>query len=483
MSNSLGYHVIKKKQKAAEDKYVRPSGWLPLPEIIEGEQKFAGLIAVYESDNFLNITLTTTGSALIDWGDGNTQTVGTGNYFKTYDFNQIPAETWHERGYRQAIVTVTALTGDITFFAMHNRHPQMGGGSGSGSYNWLDIEMSMPFLTILNIRGTTGSNTTTIAPRVLERFYYKGTNNISGANTTRLFLDCIALQFCDVAIGGSTVNTFGNCYKLIEVNLREMGTRNPIDATQMFINCFNLRTLGDLDFTGFTSMPSVFNSCINLEKIKSIKTPNVLTVQSMFWNCANLRELPDGLNLSTCQNMITFCSGCNSLKKIPSLNVQNVTNANNAFQGCVSLTEVGVLNFSSVTQANLIFAQCRINKSFENVTFGAGLTQFTRLFEDCNSLKEIPAYNCQNVTDFGAGSFPTNIANNAVNCSRVKLLNIGVSLSVQNFFLNRDAIIEIFNNLQTVAGQTINITSNRGATQLTQADRDIAINKGWTIVG
>jgi hypothetical protein len=49
--------------------------------------------------------------------------------------------------------------------------------------------------------------------------------------------------------------------------------------------------------------------------------------------------------------------------------------------------------------------------------------------------------------------------------------------------LGQAELVEIFNNLATVSGQTITISGNWGASLLTAGERAIAINKGWTIAG
>jgi hypothetical protein len=50
--------------------------------------------------------------------------------------------------------------------------------------------------------------------------------------------------------------------------------------------------------------------------------------------------------------------------------------------------------------------------------------------------------------------------------------------------LDRDALVQVFNDLASgVTGQTITITTNPGAASLSAADRQIATDKGWTIVG
>ena len=50
--------------------------------------------------------------------------------------------------------------------------------------------------------------------------------------------------------------------------------------------------------------------------------------------------------------------------------------------------------------------------------------------------------------------------------------------------LNRNALVELFNSLPTVSnGQTIDITGCTGTSSLTNDDKAIATNKGWTITG
>ena len=60
------------------------------------------------------------------------------------------------------------------------------------------------------------------------------------------------------------------------------------------------------------------------------------------------------------------------------------------------------------------------------------------------------------------------------------------TVSFANCQLSRDALVEIFTNLvdrSSTTSANINITGNWGATALSTADRDIALNKNWTITG
>ena len=56
--------------------YVPPSDWLELPSITSGENKFAGVVAVWDvSTNYITVDVTVdSGTWSVDWGDGNSQT-------------------------------------------------------------------------------------------------------------------------------------------------------------------------------------------------------------------------------------------------------------------------------------------------------------------------------------------------------------------------------------------------------------------------
>jgi hypothetical protein len=49
--------------------------------------------------------------------------------------------------------------------------------------------------------------------------------------------------------------------------------------------------------------------------------------------------------------------------------------------------------------------------------------------------------------------------------------------------LGQAALVQVFNDLPTVTGKTIDITGAAGAAALTAGERAIATGKGWTIIG
>jgi len=86
-------------------------------------------------------------------------------------------------------------------------------------------------------------------------------------------------------------------------------------------------------------------------------------------------------------------------------------------------------------------------------------------------------------------------ANGAVgslnNLTSLRLRNNGIGqyggsspqIDISYTKLGQAALVQVFNDLPTVTGKTINITGASGAAALTAPERAIATGKGWTITG
>jgi hypothetical protein len=102
------------------------------------------------------------------------------------------------------------------------------------------------------------------------------------------------------------------------------------------------------------------------------------------------------------------------------------------------------------------------------------------IFYNCYSLNSIPAFTTTAVTtNFTAFA-------NACNSLNRITMSFNRTVALQNCQLSKDALVEIFTNLVNRTATTsanIDITGNWGSSALTAADRLIATNKNWTIVG
>ena len=150
-------------------------------------------------------------------------------------------------------------------------------------------------------------------------------------------------------------------------------------------------------------------------------------------------------------DMNNMFSDCSKLTSIPLFNTINVIDMNNMFYHCSSLTSIPSLDTSKV-----------INTSY--------------MFYNCSKLTSVPSLDTSKVGNM-YGMF--------YNCSSLEtihMINIGTDLDIHySTKFTREALLEIIGNLKTV---TTTMTLTMGSTnlaKLTDEDKAIATNKGWTL--
>ena len=133
------------------------------------------------------------------------------------------------------------------------------------------------------------------------------------------------------------------------------------------------------------------------------------------------------------------------------IDTSNVNNMGYMFVGCKNLTSIPLLNTSKVT--NMVV-----------------------MFRDCTNLTSIPQLDVSNVTDMNY------IFDNCRKLEEIHMTGMKVSFDISaSTLFTREALVEILNNLATV---TRTATLKMGATnlaKLTDEDKQIATNKGWTL--
>lgn len=160
--------------------------------------------------------------------------------------------------------------------------------------------------------------------------------------------------------------------------------------------------------------------------LKYEDTENVTDMYDMFNGCYYLIAIPK-LDTSNCTNMGYMFSSCYKLLSIPKLDTSNVTNMGSMFNNCHELISISELDVSNVTS-------------------------MSRTFNSCYKLQEI------------------------------HMTGIKVSFDISSSTkFTREALVEILNNLATVTKtQTLTMGSTNLA-KLTDEDKAIATNKGWTL--
>jgi surface protein len=467
----------------------RPEDWLPMPTgITSANQIFVGLHAIIEdNDNYVAFLFTTSaGQYQVDWGDGSTPTLHNSNTVAQYqyDFTDPALDgTLTSRGYKQAIITVTPVSGNLLTCNFQIRFGTSPAQNQQYSTGFLDCILSMP-------NATTGQSIIfgggTVRQIYCERFEIKTIGNATILGTTGntgLFQNCRQLQVVtlfDTSNVTSMVYLFFECFSL--KNIPFFNTGNVTNMQAMFQRCSALITTPLFNTTNVTNMSNMFNACYSLQSVPLFNTSNVTSMLSMFINCTALQSVPlfNTSNVTTMNNMFVACA---ALQLVPLFNTANVTNMGGMFINCNIIKEIPLFNTSNVTIMNNMVQQCNSLQSFPLLNT-SNVTNMNGLFAGCMSLNSIPALSTASITttsgiDFGG------FGESCPSLNRCQMI-FARQVAFQQAQLSRDALVEIFTNLVDRSATTaanINISGNWGATALSTTDRDIALNKNWTITG
>ncbi len=203
-------------------------------------------------------------------------------------------------------------------------------------------------------------------------------------------------------------------------------------------------------------------------------TKNIITASNMFRECRNLITIPL-FNTENIVKMNSMFMDCKKINKIPKFNTNNVSNMSNMFNGCNDLTDISLIDTSNVTDFTAMFQNC-----YSLITIPLFNTQnATSLFHtfyQCLNLKIIPALNLSNVT---------NISSVFAGCSNLEEihftgLKVSFDISASTKF-TESALVEILNNLGTPTSSQTLTMSARNLAKLTDEEKAIATDKGWTL--
>jgi surface protein len=445
---------------SSSDEWVRPTDWLAMPTgITSSNQTFVGLHAVFPSgQNYVAFLFTTSaGQYQVDWGDG-TVTLHNSNTIAQYeyDFATISSSTLTSRGYKQSMITVTAVSGNLLTCDLQRRFVTSPVQNQPYASGFLDCILSMPNASGgVGVRSIVlGGNlgTVTVSHAFIERFEIKTIGNL--IDLISLFQNMLSLQsvpLFNTANVTRMLNMFQGCQSLQTIPL--FNTGNVTDMAGMFGQGYSLKSIPLLNTQNVTTMTGMFSTCGSLKTIPLLNTQNVLTMDSMFFTCRALQTIPL-LNTIKVTNMLSMFQNCNSLKSLPLLNTGNVTNMLQMFFACSSLETFPLWNTSKVTNMG-------------------------SMIQNCASLNYLPALPTTLVT------FYSNFADGCRSLNKIEMA-FNQTIVLTNCQLSRTALVEIFTNLVDRSATTsanINISGNWGATALTAGDRLIATAKNWTITG
>jgi len=440
---------------------------IPIPDFVPGNDVIYYVVDILEGTDDTITLNSISGDYTVDWGDGSAPenfTAAAVNASHTYDFNNVNLSTnLTQEGYKEALITVTPQGGSsITSFSTYT-------SSGNIYKSCRALHINASGLTSLSLISTKNLKQFSLGENTITSFYsmFQGCDSLvsipelnvsSGTNFENTFLGChslITIPEIDTSLGRLGNLTFGYCPSLKTVPVMNLSSFNLGRGLQsMFEGCYSLILLPQLNTNGVLDFSYMFEGCYSLTSISLLDTGSGTSFSSMFSNCYSLTNIPQ-INTGSGTSFSSMFSNCYSLTNIPQINTSSGTNFSYMFSGCSSLTTIPLLN--TISGTNFIY-----------------------MFQNCRSLTSIPQLDTSNVSSF------IYMFLNANNLRRSQLLNTKSTISYQSCNLSRSALVEIFTNLfdlTSLTSQNINITSNPGSTLLIQAERDIALNKNWTITG
>ena len=220
-------------QIGVSNEWQRPDDWLPMPtNITATDEIFVGLHAVIEnSDNYCAFSFTTSaGQYQVDWGDGNITLHNSGTIAQyQYNYASVSNSTLTSRGYKQVIIKVTPISGNLLTCNFQQRFVTTPAQNQAYSSGFLECILSMP-------------------------------NASSGQS---------------IIFGGTTIrHTY--CEK---VDIKTIG--NATNMSFMFRFCYSLQSVPLFNTINVTNMASMFDSCYSLQSVPLFNTSNVTNMSNI----------------------------------------------------------------------------------------------------------------------------------------------------------------------------------------------------------
>lgn len=165
------------------------------------------------------------------------------------------------------------------------------------------------------------------------------------------------------------------------------------------------------------------------------------------------------------------------IRSIGNITLNNVNQLSASFLSCRDLTEVGNITATSATTINDMFNGCTNLRKIGLIDIGtSGTVANTATFINCVNLREIEFVSAVRLTT------TTSMFSGCSRLRKLRLPGMAITFSIADCDMERDALVDLFNDLATVGTtQTITITNNPGTINLTPSDLAIATGKGWLV--
>lgn len=428
--------------------YSRPAGWLQLPTVNDGDEKFVGLHKVVEGNNY--VALRASNDYTVDWGDGVTENYAANSIAQhVYEYSVFDplANTYITTDgipYKQTLIVVTPQAANsLVNLSLQHRHTSISQTAAHvPATGWLDISVGGPSLATVNV-GATGATSTIFQHNLRQAQIYS--NALTSANS--LFENCKALRIVPKLNLGNCLyfdSTFATCLSLEQVS--NTNTSVALAMSNTFSSCASLRTIPNLNYANVTSFTNTFRDCNNLTEVKDLTFPSTIYANGMFATCDSIEKVQNinfpnlitPFGFTTCNSLkevnniylpktYFFANSCSSLTSVNNIDGSDPNYAKNmfgAFLGDIKLKRVKNLKLANVTNLQQTFNNCYVLEEVSSFDT-SNCTNFLLTFGGCYALKETPSLNYGLATSLGS------TFSNCWNLERIPGLKTynGVSLS------------------------------------------------------
>lgn len=256
---------------------------------------------------------------------------------------------------------------------------------------------------------------------------------------------------------------------------------NKFAPTRLFKGCKYLREVPWFDTTGCRDFTQMFYECESLTKIPDLNMDSATSLSGTFQS-SGITEVPE-INTSNVTNM-SYVLGNTAVTEIPDWDFSNVQRVEYAFYN--TKIETVDLTLPKVTDITSTFAYCSNLKTVNiNIPNLKGLQMTFRSSTNIESIGSIDASNFTYISNvFGTSQLKklTNfggLQNLKIDWSDSGGLRRCPNLTYESLMNVINGLYDFIGNGET-GGKTIQLSTS-SQSKLSDADIEIATNKGWTI--
>ena len=280
--------------------------------------------------------------------------------------------------------------------------------------------------------------------------------NFSNAKRSKAcFANCGALGTANITIpSGVMYNMFDSCYKLTDLNVINTNVKDRIDC-------------------------SYFARMTNSLQTANLNIPMASNFYYAFYESgvisANLgvlhKQTGENIDGTTDSYGIDYSSAFEKCSKLENVTLDIGSMVENNTSNYITLYRAFCGNPYSTTEKTATL----------NITFLNADANVYRMFDEAfinnSNIVSLPAVNC-------ATSYGLNTAfKGCINLEELKFYNIVSSIYLKDCTkMTREALVEVLNNLATVTETRKCTLGETNLAKLTDEDKAIATNKGWTLL-